>query len=82
VRKVVGTGESIRYIDDLTDVLMPLLPLSSAQVEGAKDSASVLGRLSGMLVERDIRPAVASAVVRAFKSDEPLMESISGALKT
>ena len=82
VRKIVGTGESIKYIDDLTDILMPLLPLSSAQVEGVEDSESVSDRLSGMLVERDIRPAVASAVVRAFKYDEPLMESISGALKT
>ena len=40
----------------------------------------MLDRLPAMLVERDIRPAVASAIVRAFRSDEPLMESISGAL--
>ena len=77
----MGTGESVKYLDDLLDVLMALLPLSSAEVEGAEDSQSVLDRLPGMLVERDIRPAVASAIVRAFRSDEPLMESISGALK-
>jgi len=81
VRKIVGTGESVKYLDDLTDILMPLLPLSSAEVEGTEDSQSVLDRLPAMLIGRDIHPAVASAIVRAFRSDEPLMESISGALK-
>ena len=43
VRKIIGTGESVKYLDDVTDVLMPLLPLSSGEVEGAEDFAICVG---------------------------------------
>lgn len=82
VRKLVGTGESIRFIDDLIDVLMPLLPLRSAEVEVLEGSGSVLERLPAMLAARGVARSVADAVVNAFTTDEPLIESIRDALKT
>lgn len=81
VRKIVGTGESIRFIDDLTDVLMALLPLTTSEIEESDGSASVLDRLAEMLIGRDIAPAIAAAVVNAFKTDEPLLESISASVR-
>jgi hypothetical protein len=81
VRKIVGTGESIRFIDDLIDVLMPLLPLGSAEVEVLEGSGSVLERLPEMLAARGVARSVADAVVNAFTADEPLIESIQDGLK-
>lgn len=82
VRKIVGTGESIRFIDDVTGVLMPLLPFSEAEMNEAEDPRSVLDRLPHILAERGVALPIAVAVVGAFKADEPLMESIAQALKT
>jgi len=81
VRKIVGTGESIRFIDDLLDVLMPLLPLSASEVEGLDGDGSVVDRLPEMLVARGIARHVAVAVLNAFRTDEPLMECIQESLK-
>jgi hypothetical protein len=81
VRKIVGTGESIRFIDDLLDVLMPLLPLSASEVEVLDGDGSVVDRLPEMLVARGIARHVAVAVLNAFRTDEPLMECIQESLK-
>jgi hypothetical protein len=82
VRKIVGTGESIRFISDVRDVLMPLLPLDASEAAALEGAGSVLDRLPGMLVERNINRNVAATVVDAFKSDEPLLESILRVLKS
>jgi hypothetical protein len=80
VRKIVGTGESIRFIDDLLDVLMPLLPLNTTEVEVLEGSGSVLDRLPEMLAARGIARSVADTVVNAFRADAPLLESIQDSL--
>jgi hypothetical protein len=76
LRKIVGTGESIRFTADVRDVLMPLLPLDASETTALDGTGSVLDRLPDMLVERDIERKVAVAVVNAFKADEPLLDSI------
>lgn len=80
VRKIVGTGESIHFIGDLTNVLMPLLPLSVGDVGATEGATSVVDRLADMLIERGVKPSVAHAVVEGFKKDEPLLECIAEAL--
>jgi hypothetical protein len=81
VRKIIASGESIRYMVDLSDMLMPLLPLNISEAAVLDRSGSVLDRLPEMLAANDIGIGLATALVEAFKKDEPLLESIQASLK-
>lgn len=82
VRKIVGTGESIRFISDVRAVLMPLLPLDVSETAELAGAGTILGRLPKLLAERGVNHEIAETVVAAFERDEPLLESILGVLKS
>lgn len=79
VRKIVGTGESISFLDDLRIVLLPLLPFEGDSLIGQSEP-NLLERLSSLLSTKGLDRRAVDAAVKAFQNDEPILESVSGVL--
>ena len=74
VRKIVATGEEVSGLQQVHDVLLPLLPLT---LEGIDDSSGgVLEMLTEMLTEHGISPETSRTVVQAFTQNESILERL------
>jgi hypothetical protein len=74
IRKLVGTGDEITTLRDVDRVLLPLLPLPEA--EASDSSVNALSLLPAILSEQGIRRDAVDEVVRAFTSQQPLLERL------
>ena len=73
VRKLVATGDDIRQLADIRRTLLPLLPLHPDVSNGSAESTlDVLPELLRPSVPQD----VVADIVRAFRDQQPLMESL------
>lgn len=75
LRKLVATGNDLARVSQVEDALLPVLPLTGGVLRHA--SGSILDRLPALLFARSIDLDLTSRVVRAHKSDRPLMEAVS-----
>lgn len=74
VRKIVATGEELSDLQQVHDVLLPLLPLA---LEGIDDSGGgVLEMLTTMLTEHGISLETSRTVVQAFTQNQSILESL------
>jgi hypothetical protein len=81
IRKLVGTGDDLRSVSDISRVLAPLLPLSVDTVEIAH-SQSLLDELPERLEQGGISRELAELAVDAFKTHRPIVEEIHRYLET
>lgn len=77
VRKILATGDELKGLADVEQVLMPLLPLREVALGREESSLDVLPEL---LSRRDIPVESARVIVRAFVEQQPLMERLHGYL--
>jgi hypothetical protein len=80
VRKIVATGDELQTLDDVEDVLLPLLPLSVSGQNGG--GAALLDRLPELLSTRGIEVPVAKVVVEAFVANQSMLERLHDFTKT
>jgi hypothetical protein len=74
VRKLVATGDDIKTLDDVRQVLLPLLPL---QVETINEvGESVLNMLPKLLSKRGLSAEAVEAVITAFLEQKPIVENL------
>lgn len=74
VRKLVGTGDDIKTLDDIEQILLPLLPL---QIETIDDvSESLLEMLPKLLSSDGIDEKAVDIVVKAFIEQKPIVDSL------
>jgi hypothetical protein len=74
LRKLVATGDELRTLDDVEQVLLPLLPLEvESQVESGP---ALLERLPALLAERGIDAGAARVAVDAFTSNQSILERL------
>jgi hypothetical protein len=74
VRKLVATGDDIKALDDVRQVLLPLLPL---QVETINEvGESVLNMLPKLLSNRGLPEKAVETVIDAFLQQKPIVESL------
>jgi len=74
IRKLVATGEDLATLKDIERVLLPLLPLRVGPV--GDTTSAVIDSLPAILAGPDLPQGTVEAVVRAFKSQQPLLESV------
>jgi hypothetical protein len=74
LRKLVATGEILSTTFDIARVLKPLLPLKDFQ--SAATGASALDGLPALLAKKGIPEDTTYALVRAFESQQPLVEAM------
>ena len=75
VRKLVATGDDIKTLDDVRQVLLPLLPL---QVETINEvGESVLNMLPKLLSNRGLPTKAVETVINAFLEQKPIVESLN-----
>lgn len=74
VRKLIATGDMLIDTADVETAILPLLPLSDEIKEATVDGA--LARLPDLLAGPQLPSALIRAVVDAFTSQEPLLETI------
>lgn len=74
VRKLVATGEDLTTIDGVRGTLLPLLPLMIEDSMAA--SSGLLNTLPDLLSESGIPRDVSEVVVRAFVTNESVLEQL------
>lgn len=74
VRKLVATGEDIKTLDDVSQVLLPLLPLQIETIDEVGES--VLHLLPRLLSKRGLSAKAVEAVITAFLEQKPIVESL------
>jgi len=74
LRKLLGTREDVRTISDVRKVIAPLLPLSIAVGQHVEEGS--LEALPRLLERHGIEAAATTAVVSAFKANEPIMQRL------
>lgn len=75
IRKIVATGEDLESVADVGRALLPLLPLSTEEVE-MTDSQSLLEELPGRLEEAGVDRDLAEIAVGAFKAHRPIVQEL------
>ena len=74
VRKLVATGDDIKTLDDVRQVLLPLLPL---QVETINEvGEGVLGMLPKLLSNRGLPEKAVETVVNAFLEQRSIVQNL------
>jgi len=74
VRKLIATGDDIKTLEDVKQVLLPLLPLQVETVEQVGES--VLAILPNLLSKRGLPEQAIRVVVDAFLEQRPIVESL------
>lgn len=74
VRKLVATGDDLKTLADLRDVLLPLLPLTVSGVAGA--SQNILDSLPELLDPVGVSPDVSRVLVDSFMANESMLERL------
>lgn len=74
VRKLIATGDDIQTLEDIKQLLLPLLPLQVETVEPVGES--VLAILPNLLSKRGLPEQAIRVVVDAFLEQRPIVESL------
>lgn len=74
VRKIVATGDELHTISDVERILLPFLPINVGTFDVGP--ASLLEILPSLLAKEGVPIDSATAVVEAFKKQEPLLEKL------
>lgn len=74
IRKMVASGDDLQILGDIERFMLPLLPIKSVNI--TLDAESLLENLSQLLTARDVDERVVEVLVRAFKQQDALLESI------
>jgi hypothetical protein len=74
VRKLVATGDDIKTLDDVRQVLLPLLPLQVETIKGVGES--VLDMLPKLLSTRGLAAEAVEVVISAFLEQKPIVENL------
>jgi hypothetical protein len=74
LRKLVATGQDIETLDDVRNVLLPLLPLDVPRSESSE--AGLLARLADLLEEDGIDRRATETAVDAFIRNQSIMERL------
>ena len=74
VRKLVATGDDIKTLDDVRQVLLPLLPLEVETIDGVGES--VLSILPALLSKRGLATKAVETAITAFLEQKPVVESL------
>jgi hypothetical protein len=77
VRKLVAAGDELGELADIERALLPVLPLQL--VESSPQETDVLQLLPQILSGKGVSHEVASALIDAFSTQEPLMERLHSA---
>lgn len=74
VRKLIGTGEEIRTMADVKNVLMPLLPLGGEIASQFHES--ILDLLPSLISSNGIPEEAVRTVINAFLAQRPILEDL------
>jgi hypothetical protein len=74
VRKLLGTGEDLRSLQDLQAIVAPLLPLDIGP--GTSPTESSLDVLPKLLADQGLEESSVRTLVKAYRSHELLVEAI------
>ena len=74
VRKLVATGDDIKTLDDVRQVLLPLLPLKVETINEVGES--VLNMLPELLSKRGLPKKAVETVIDAFLERKPFVENL------
>jgi hypothetical protein len=80
VRKLVGTGEDIETLSDVTRVLLPLLPLEPEREQRIPEGEDILDSLVSRLAEGGLEAEAGAAVIDAFRGHDSMMEPLKQVL--
>jgi hypothetical protein len=81
VRKLVGTGEDLRSLNDVETLLSPLLPIAFARVIGDK-TQTVWSLVYQSLEKKGVGRDAIEALVKANEEQQNAMEALRNTLKT
>ena len=73
LRKLVASSEEVQNLADVERLILPLLPITTAQLEV---ESSALDMVADILARRDIRIEDSRAVISAFLEQRSLMEEL------
>lgn len=81
VRKLVLTGDRLKALDDVEEVLLPLLPFKASNVQVRESSA--LEMVPRLLATEDdhIDPDVVQSLIEAFEDQKSLMKELHRTLQ-
>lgn len=74
VRKLLGTGEDLRSLQDLQTIVAPLLPLVIGQTTSSTESS--LDVLPGLLADQGLSESAVRTLVDAYQGHELLVEAL------
>jgi hypothetical protein len=80
VRKLVGTGEDLRSLNDVETLLSPLLPIAFARAIGDK-TQTVWSLVYQSLEKKGVGRDVIEALVKAYEEQRSAMEALRNTLK-
>lgn len=80
VRKLVGTGEDLRSLNDVETLLSPLLPIAFARVIGDK-TQTVWSLVYQSLEKKGVGRGAIEALVKAYEEQRNAMEALRNTLK-
>lgn len=73
VRKLFAHGGELKEIDDVTRLLLPLMPLEE---RGALLSQNILDALPEMLSQHGVDKEIAQVVIAAFRAQRPIIPEV------
>ena len=74
VRKLLSTGQHLSQIGDVSQVLLPLLPITESFAQSADEG--VLGRIPELLQSEHLTKQKILAVIDAFEKNESVLEAV------
>lgn len=74
VRKLISSGEHLKEVADVSNALLPLLPITDSF--GKTTDESVLARIPDLLKSDDLSKEKIQTVIDAFENQESLVESL------
>ena len=73
MRKLFADGGELKEIDDVTRLLLPLMPLEE---RGALLSQNILDALPEMLSQHGVDKEIAQVAIAAFRAQRPIIPEV------